>query len=142
MGKALYTALSKAGSLEWFDSSVPIDEIEEYFKKQDEFAYGILGAATADCIPNKDMIIWKITTDLEIYSNYKGRKVIALKLEELLNYISSQGGWDAMQNVLKGEGFIIGTVTVEGMRVNLPVYSDKGIWQSGSAGVTLTVNQL
>lgn len=139
---ALYQTLAKSGGAEWFDSSVPIFEIEDYFKKQDEFAYGIIGAVKADCTPNDDMALWEVTTDLEVYSNYKGRKVIANHLETLLNYLSSQEGWDALQEVLKANGFAIWRISVGSMQVNLPMYSDRGIWQSGACSVTLAVSQL
>ena len=51
ISKAVYAVLSDTNNhigLEWFDSAVPIYEIEDYFKSQAEFAYGIFGAADAD----------------------------------------------------------------------------------------------
>ena len=91
ISKAVYAVLSDTNNhigLEWFDSAVPIYEIEDYFKSQAEFAYGIFGAADADCTPAKTVAVWDSTLQLEIYSNYKGRKVIAEKLEAVLNYLS------------------------------------------------------
>lgn len=139
---AIYQALSKSGEMEWFDSSVPVFEIEDYFKKQEEFCYGIVGAEEADCKANNDMVQWVISTDLEIYSNYKGRKVIACKLEELMNFFSSQNGWDTMQDVLHANGFNLTGITVGSMRINLPMYSEKGIWQSGTVNIALQLDQL
>lgn len=97
--KAFYAVTKNSPiGLDWFDSAVPITEIEEYFRKQKEFAYGILGASGADCTATApDMASWNMSLQLEIYSNYKGRKVIAEKLEALLNYLSGDAGWDALQ---------------------------------------------
>lgn len=142
VNRALYQTLSQSGKMEWFDSSVPIFEIEDYFKTQEEFSYGIIGAMKADCTPSADMALWMASTDLEIYSNYKGRKSVALKLEELLNFLSSQEGWDALQTALNVNGFKLWKISVDNLRLNLPVYSEKGIWQSGSASVTLSVTQV
>lgn len=142
VSKAIYNALSKKGQLEWFDSAVPIEEIEDYFKKQAEFAYGIFGAANADCVGNKDMATWDTSINLEVYSNYKGRKVVAQKLEQLLNYLSSDEGWELLQKTLNTEGFALISMNVGTMRLNLPIYSDNGVWQSGSTSVIFRVGQL
>ena len=79
---------------------------------------------------------------MEVYSNYKGRKRIAERLETLLNFLSSQEGWDTLQAILHANGFHLWRVTVNNMRINLPVYSEKGIWQSGAASVVLEIAQL
>ncbi len=145
ISKAVYTVLSSNGNgigLEWFDSAVPINEIEDYFKNQAEFAYGIFGAADADCVANKDTAVWESTLQLEIYSNYKGRKVIAQKLEALLNYMSGDAGVSAMQSALNAEGFALVSMTVGALRINLPIYSDNGVWQSGSTNISFRVSQL
>lgn len=142
VSKAIYNALSKKEQLEWFDSAVPIEEIEDYFKKQAEFAYGIFGAANADCVANKNMATWDTSINLEVYSNYKGRKVVAQKLEQLLNYLSSDAGWELLQKSLNGEGFALISMNVGTMRLNLPIYSDNGVWQSGSTSVIFRVGQL
>ena len=139
---ALYSVLSADSGIEWFDSAVPIDEIDGYFKNQAEFAYGIFGASEADCVSNKTVAIWECDMQLEIYSNYKGRKVIAEQLEELLNYLSSDAGKLALQTAFNQEGFALINMTIGALRVNLPIYSDNGIWQSGSANVSFRVNQL
>ncbi len=145
ISKAVYTVLSGNGNgigLEWFDSAVPIGEIDDYFKNQAEFTYGIFGAANADCTPNKTAAVWDSTLQLEIYSNYKGRKVIAQKLEAVLNYLSSDGGTAAVQTALNAEGFALISMTVGVLRVNLPIYSDNGVWQSGSTSISFRVSQL
>lgn len=139
---SLYKALSGKKDMEWFDASVPVFEIEDYFRHQAEFDYGIIGAAKADCRPNDDVVLWAVSTDMEVYSNYKGRKRIAEKLETLLNFLSSQEGWDTLQDILHANGFHLWRVTVNNMRINLPVYSEKGIWQSGAASVVLEIAQL
>lgn len=145
ISKAMYVVLSDTNNnigLEWFDSAVPINEIDDYFKSQAEFAYGIFGAADADCTPNKTAAVWDSTLQLEIYSNYKGRKVIAQKLEAVLNYLSSEDGKSAIQSALNEEGFALISMTVNVLRVNLPIYSDNGVWQSGSTNISFMVSQL
>ena len=139
---SLYKALSGKKDMEWFDASVPVFEIEDYFRHQAEFDYGIIGAAKADCRPNDDVVLWAVSTDMVVYSNYKGRTRIAESLETLLNFLSSQEGWDTLQDILQANGFHLWRVTVNNMRINLPVYSEKGIWQSGAASVVLEIAQL
>lgn len=82
-----------------------------------------------------DMASWNMSLQLEIYSNYKGRKVIAEKLEALLNYLSGDTGWDALQKELYADGYQLISIKVGSLRTNLPVYSDTGVWQNG--GTTL-----
>ena len=145
ISKAVYAVLSDTNNnigLEWFDSAVPINEIEDYFKSQADFSYGIFGAADADCTPNKTAAVWDSTLQLEIYSNYKGRKVIAQKLEAVLNYLSSEDGKSAIQAALNEEGFALISMTVNVLRVNLPINSDNGVWQSGSTNISFRVSQL
>lgn len=145
ISKAVYAVLSDTNNgigLEWFDSAVPVNEIDDYFKSQAEFAYGIFGAADADCTPNKAAAVWDSTLQLEIYSNYKGRKAVAEKLEAVLNYLSSDAGTAAVQAALNEEGFALISMTVNVLRVNLPIYSDNGVWQSGSTNISFRVNQL
>lgn len=141
--KALYAALSNSDiGIEWFDASVPIEEIEQQFKEQEEFAYGIFGASNADCESIKDTIIWNMNINLQIYSNYSGSKVISQKLEELLNFFCSDAGWESMQNVLTPEEFKLLSISCGALSVNMPIYSDVGVWQSGSTNVTFKVNQI
>lgn len=139
--KALYAALNHVTGVEIFDAAVPIDEIEDYFKNQSEFIYGIMGAANSDMVDNKDLVIWESSLEIELYSNYKGRKKISQTLEQILNFLSSQKGWDSLQEALKKEGFFLVSVTVGAMRINLPIYSDRGIWQSGSTTISLKIVQ-
>ncbi len=139
---ALYSVLSANSGIEWFDSAVPIDEIDDYFRNQAEFAYGIFGSSEADCVSNKTVAIWNCSLQLEIYSNYKGRKIVAEQLEALLNYLSSDEGKLALQTAFNQEAFALINITVGPLRVNLPIYSDNGVWQSGNVSVAFRVNQL
>ena len=141
--KALYTVLNNNQSvgLDWFDSAVPINEIDDYFKTQAEFAYGIFGQSDADCAPNKLAVVWDGSLQLEIYSNYKGRKVVAQKLEALLNYLSNDG-FAALNTELSKEGYSLVSLTLGALRVNLPMYSDNGIWQSGGTTIRFQLHQL
>lgn len=140
--KAVYSALkAMPDGLEWFDSSVPIPEIEDFFKAQPEFAYGIFGASTADCMPNKDIAVWQCSLNLDIYSNYKGRKAISIQLEKLLNYFSTQEGWDAIQTALGAEGFSMIDIRVGALSINPPIYAELGVWQSGSTQLNFRVQQ-
>lgn len=142
VSKALYATLKTPTGLEWFDSSVPIDEVENYFKNQSEFAYGVFTTATADALANKDAVVWDSTLGIEIYSNYKGRKVIAKKLEALLNYLSTESGIHAVADVLAAEGYGLISITVGSLNVNLPLVGDTGIWQSGSTNLIFRIQQL
>ena len=144
MQKALYSVLktNQAGGLEWFDSSVPIDEIDDSFKTQAEFAYGIFGESDADCRPNKTEIVWVGSLGLEIYSNYKGRKIVAEKLEAVLNYLSSAAGFAALSSALGAEGYALVSLTVGALRINLPVTGNNGVWQSGATGISFQLHQL
>lgn len=142
---ALYGAVSAEEcpiGIDWFDSSVPIEEIESLFRDQAEFAYGIFGASDADCTPNKNSVVWDASLQLEIYSNYKGRKVVADKLGALLNFLGSDEGYNAIQAGLNAQGFALVSIRVGGLRVNLPIYSENGVWQSGSTDVVFKLNQL
>ena len=150
--KAPFTAIAKAlnsvlnnnpsVSLEWFDSAVPITEIDDYFKNQSEFAYGIFGQSDADCAANKTAVVWDGSLQLEIYSNYKGRKIVAQKLEALLNYLSSDTGFTALNTALSTEGYSLVSLTVGSLRVNLPIHGDTGDWQSGGTVISFRLHQL
>lgn len=140
--KAVYAALQKSDiGLEWFDAAVPIEEIAELHKKQAEFAYGIIGAQTADCTNNKDLTTWDANIRLNIYSNYKGKREIAVSLEKLLNYFNGDG-WDELQKSFKADGYVMIAMTVGALAINTPMYSDIGIWQSGGTQVTFRLNQI
>lgn len=143
VSKALYAALNESDvNLEWFDSSVPIHEIEAHFRKQSEFQYGVFTTATADTLSNKDAIVWDSTIGIEIYSNYKGRKVISQKLEAVLNYLSTGECWQKLSLALHNEGFSLIEITVGRLAVNLPIVGDNGIWQSGSTEITFRLQQI
>ena len=141
--KSLYTVLNNNPSvgLDWFDSAVPINEIDDYFKAQAEFSYGVFGQSDADCAPNKTAVVWDGSLQLEVYSNYKGRKVVAQKLEALLNYLSNDG-FTALGTELNREGYSLVSLTVGALRVNLPMYSDNGVWQSGGTTIRFQLHQI
>ena len=141
--KAVNRALQENESgTEWFDGSAEIPEIESFFQDQSEFSYGIIGASEADTIPNMDMEIWEMTVELEVYSNYKGKKVIAQTLEALLNYLCTKKAWILLQTELKEEKFQLVDMHVGKLRINLPIFSDKGTWQSGGTNVTFRVGHI
>ena len=145
ISKALYAALNDKNcpvGLNWFDSAVPIEEINNYFKTQAEFAYGVFGASGADCTANKTTVVWDADIQLEVYSNYKGRKVVAEKLDAVLNYISGDAGYYAIQAVLNAAGYALVSVTAGSIGINLPIYSDNGVWQSGGLRLSFRISQL
>ena len=145
ISKALYSAFNDKKcdvGLSWFDSAVPINEIESLFKTQAEFAYGVFGASEVDATANKTAIVWDADIQLEVYSNYKGRKVVAEKLEAVLNYISSDTGYNAIQSVLNTAGYSIVNINAGNIGINLPIYSDNGVWQSGGIRLSFRINQL
>lgn len=142
MQKAVYAALSQSDiDLQWYDSAVPIEEIAELHKNQAEFAYGIMGTQDADCDTNKDTAFWNASIRLDVYSNYKGKKVVTKTLEALLNYFCS-AGYDKLQEVFCEEGFVMTSVTVGALVVNAPMYSDIGVWQSGGTRLTFKLTQM
>lgn len=139
---ALYSALSGSDiGINWFDAGVSTEEIADFYKDQGEYAYGIIGASDADANANKDAVVWTMNLDLEVYSNYKGRKAVTNTLESLLNFFADSGTWDEMNTNLEPDGFMLVSVTVSRLRVNLPVYGDTGVWQSGATTVRLLVSQ-
>ena len=142
MQKAVYSALSQSSiDLQWFDSAVPIAEIAALHKHQAEFASGTMGTQDADCDSNKDTAFWNASIRLDVYSNYKGKKVITKTLEALLNYFCSEG-YDKLQEVFYAEGFVMTSLSVGSLVVNAPMYSDIGVWQSGGTRVTFKLTQL
>jgi hypothetical protein len=139
--KALYSALKTDGRMEWFDSSVPIEEIETYFKDRSEFEYGIFGTSSVDSRSNKDAIVWDGELALEIYSNYRGRKNIAIQLEALLNFLSGEG-YALLHSELFLEGYELISLTIGAMTINMPIFGESGIWQSGNTTLTFCVQQI
>lgn len=140
--QALYKALAASDiDVNFFEAATAVEDIEAYFRKQSEYCYGIFGSSTADCIPNKDLEIWDMSLDVEIYSNYRGSKVVAKALEALLNFLASDKGLEAMQEALEPFGFNIVSIKVGNLRLNLPIISDKGIWNSGATSITFRVNK-
>ena len=110
-------------------------------KNQAEFAYGIMGTQDADCDSNKDTAFWNASIRLDVYSNYKGKKVITKTLEALLNYFCSEG-YDKLQEVFYAEGFVMTSLSVGSLVVNAPMYSDIGVWQSGGTRLTFKLTQM
>lgn len=141
--KALYSSLNGNAQvgIDWFDSAVPMTEIQTHFKGQEQFAYGIFGAADADCADSNDTALWTTSMNLEIYSNYRGRKQIADILDKLLNYLSSTDGWTALAKSFVESGYNLVSIQIGTMHVNLPIYSDIGVWQSGEVQIIFTLNQ-
>lgn len=141
ISKALYATLNGQG-LEWFDSAVPIAEIEDYFRSQTEFAYGILGAADMDARDTKTGPVWTMTINLQIYSNYRGRKDVAEKMEALFNRLASGSGKFAMNSSLNADGFTLVDMTIGAVSISLPIVGDAGEWQNGSIDLKIRVGQL
>lgn len=142
MQKAVYAAFSQSSiDLQWYDSAVPIEEIAELHKNQAEFAYGIMGTQDADCETNKDTAFWNASIRLDVYSNYKGKKVVTKTLEALLNYFCSDGYYK-LQEVFAGEGFALTSLSIGALVVNAPMYSDIGVWQSGGTRLTFKLTQM
>lgn len=140
--KALFVALTASDiGINWFDAGSSTDEIESFYKGSSEFAYGIIAAADADAMGTKDAVSWNTSIDLEIYSNYKGRKPLTQIMEKLLNYICMNAAWNALEAVLNPLGFGLVSINVGNLRVNLPIYGDTGIWQSGMTTLRFTVKQ-
>lgn len=139
---ALYKVLSAAdASLSWFDAGASIEEIEGFYKSQQFFAYGIMGAADADAEPNKDAIVWNARLDLEIYSNYQGKKDVSKRLEAVVNYLCCDAAWNNLDEAFAEEGFTLISISVGSLRVNLPVIGDSGVWQSGATSLILKIGQ-
>lgn len=141
ISKALYATLNGQG-LEWFDSAVPITEIEDYFRSQAEFAYGILGAADMDARDTKTGPVWTMTINLQIYSNYRGRKDVAEKLESTFCRLASQEGRAALNKSLNDDGFNLVDLTIGAVSISLPIVGDAGEWQNGSINLKIRVGQL
>ena len=141
ISKALYATLNWQG-LEWFDSAVPITEIDDYFRSQAEFAYGILGAADMDARDTKTGPVWTMTINLQIYSNYRGRKDVAEKLEATFCRLVSTDGREALNASLNTDGFSLVDMTVGTVSISLPIVGDAGEWQNGSVNLKIRVGQL
>lgn len=141
ISKALYATLNGQG-LEWFDSAVPIAEIEDYFRSQAEFSYGILGAADMDARDTKTGPVWTMTINLQIYSNYRGRKDVAQKLEATFCRLVSPDGRAALNASLNTDGFTLVDLTIGAVSISLPIVGDAGEWQNGSINLKIRVGQL
>ena len=136
ISKALYATLNGQG-LEWFDSAVPITEIEDYFRSQAEFAYGIMDARDTKTGP-----VWTMSINLQIYSNYRGRKDVAQKLETTFCRLVSPDGREALNTSLNTDGFNLVDLTVGAVSISLPIVGDAGEWQNGSIDLKIRVGQL
>lgn len=63
-----------------------------------------MGAADADALPNKDTVIWNARLDLEVYSNYQGKKDVSKRLEAVVNHLCSEAAWKAINEALEKRG--------------------------------------
>ena len=143
VSKATYGALQASNiGLQWFDSSVPFEEIESQFRGLEEMSYGVFGDSRADCQPNKDLAVWDCSLSLDIYSNYKGRKIISQNLEALLNYFSDDEGWNNLQAIFLQEGYKMISLQVGELRINRPIYLDIGVWQNGNTSISFKIEQV
>ena len=141
ISKALYATLNGQG-VEWFDSAIPISEIEEYFRSQAEFSYGILGAADMDARDTKTGPVWEMAINLQIYSNYRGRKDVAEKLEATFCRLVSPDGREALNASLNTDSFTLVNLTIGAVSISLPIVGDAGEWQNGSINLKIRVGQL
>lgn len=141
--KALKDTLESSNDLDlmWFDGDTQPDAVNAFFKQQSEFAYGIFAQSDADIVENKSAVLWDFWLDLEIYSNYKGRLVIAQKLEALLNYLSSEDGFEDLCARLSAKGYNLLSIETGKLHIGLPVTGDYGVWQSGSVPMILHLEQ-
>lgn len=140
MTRALYKTLSAKGELEWFDCSVPVMAIEQHFQNRNKFEYGIMGASNITSDANKDSVIWRGTIGLEVYSNYRGRKKIAERLEQLLNYLAKDG-FILLQQNLRNDGYRLVSISFGDFSINMPIFGENGIWQSGVTNLTFILEQ-
>lgn len=139
---ALYKVLSGAdATLSWFDAGASIEEIEGFYKERQSFAYGIMGAADADALPNKDTIVWNARLDLEVYSNYQGKKDVSKRLESIVNYLCSEVAWKEVNDALEKEGFTLISLSIGSLRINFPIIGDSGTWQSGATSLIFKIGQ-
>lgn len=139
---ALYKVLSGAdATLSWFDAGATIEEIEGFYRGRQAFAYGIMGAADADALPNKDTIVWNARLDLEVYSNYQGKKDVSKRLESIVNHLCSEVAWKEVNDALEKEGFTLISLSIGSLRINLPIIGDSGTWQSGATSLILKIGQ-
>lgn len=140
---ALYQALEtgEACGLQWFEGGTDIDEIEDEFREQATFSYGILGAAEADQ-NDKVSTIWDYSIQLEVYSNYPGRRTVAQKLQELMRFLWQTATWDTIDGLLAPEGFTIISMKIGPHRLNPAIKGGNGSWQSGSVNLVMKLNQI
>lgn len=126
----------------WFDADTQPEEINVMFKTQEEFAYGIFAGSDADTREVKSGVLWDFWLDLEIYSNYKGRKRVAQKLEALINYLSSDEGFGLLCGKLSKKGFSVLSVSTGKLHISLPIHDNLGMWQNGSVPLVLHLEQV
>ena len=67
---------------------------------------------------------------------------MAQKLEAVLNYLSSDTGFAALSKALSTEGYVLVSLTVGALHINLPMYGNNGVWQSGATGLSFKLHQL
>ena len=140
--KVLQDVFSKSDiGLAWFDGAEQPEQINSLFKNQAEIKYGVFGFSDADVLNNKTVIFWEFWLDLEVYSNYQGRKIVAQTLQKILGYFSSQEAWDALSEGLLAEGYDLKQIDMGKVHMGLPMHNDIGIWQNGSLPVKFLLEQ-
>ncbi len=141
--KALLEVLESCTELDlnWFDGGTSPEAVHNSYKQQAEFAYGIFANSDVGIPDNKSVILWDFWLDLEIYSNYKGRLVVAQKIETLINYLSSESGFGQLCTKLSNSGYKLLSIDLGQMHFGLPVHGDYGLWQNGSVPLILHLEQ-
>lgn len=142
--KALLEVLESCTELglTWFDGDTSPETVHNSFKRQAEFAYGIFANSDAEVLDNtKSEVLWDFWLDLEIYSNYKGRLVVAQKLEVLLNYLSSDEGFGQLCTKLGDSGYKLLSIDAGKLHISLPIHGEYGLWQNGSVPLVLHLEQ-
>lgn len=140
---AVYHALKDgaAGDVRFFDGGTSDEEIEAEFRNQATFFYGIIGAAEADQRDGVDDI-WDVEIQLEIYSNYSGRKIVTQKLQAVQTYLCQAAAWDKIESKLLSEDFTLISISIGSHRINQAIFGEAGVWQNGSVPITLKLNQV
>ena len=81
---------------------------------------------------HEDRPVWTMSINLQIYSNYRGRKDVAQKLETTFCRLVSPDGREALNTSLNTDGFNLVDLTVGAVSISLPIVGDAGEWQNGS----------
>ncbi|MBQ0066781.1 MAG: hypothetical protein KBS60_01145 [Phascolarctobacterium sp.] len=141
VGKALYAALAEIDGTKWFQASTTPDEVKAQFKGRNEYLYGIIGSIAANVDDNKDVAIWRVPVQLELYSSYKGNKVLAQEIEAVVNYFSDAEK-TIMAEKLAADGFSLISLEINDMSINSPIDSDEGSWTMGGMQLVICIGQV